>query len=948
MKFGSQLKANRAPHWKFHFVDYDGLKALLKNSSHGREFTPQDEAQFEKRLLAELDKVAAFQTLKLGEVQRRIEHCECTIQQHQTPSGESSEKLTLASFVATESEINKITKDLQDLARFQRLNYTAFLKIMKKHDKHTSGFTSLRVNFMHHLQGKPFHKENFTPFVSRLSTLFNIVRTGAASTAIKARSIESSEEDEYRDHPGQVTNKTAFWVHPDNVMDLKMLILKYLPLVVYEPAPGSPAAGRSTGPSGFQLACESPVSTIYMDNKDLDLYMAQVEHQNKTETVRLRWYGSEKKHMWVEHQQKQVASANVTAASSSSTELSTLIKHRFLIKSKQVPQLLQGEADLTKTITQFRLVGQKTDSEIQEFEERTRIVQSRIKKRGLNPVVQTFVNRTTFQVPGDARVRITLDVDVAMARERTPGMFPGSSSSPRMSKVSPVSSPTTLRGVSPSYTALPGNWSPCVNLNAESYPFAQVNQEDITRFPYAILQVKTLTEPQEEVPSWVDHIAQSHLVEMVPNFAKDQHAVASLFESRVGLLPFWLSDMERDIRKQAIPDGFPRRITSFTTPESNGSISSSGSQDSFVSVESSPATSISESASPGPSSPNGKEKKEKSERSKTDMTTSTVNLPLQTTDLVVSHMEIQQLPSLGSLTKVTANKGKGIKGIKSSKRPVMSCLKKPVSYSSFHSRSSSEGELPSPTTSSGSVSSSSRGQKRVTFKSSNQQQQQQQQHQHQHQRQRHFWDMAQHWIPFVYGASITENERDLEAQHGSTRLSRRRTRRHSPADGPFTLSRVSIFGHRMTWNRMFWTCLSGLNIGMLFIGLVVALMNLGDGVGTEATSLFLIVSCLCMGTTVWAHLSRMDGDHDAEEGEQEEEYEGLKAIRAQTATSERVGLLTGLPSSGQSVKTNTGPSSPALGAFSQGKWVRTRVMPLVTFICLAVAVTFNVMARTGP
>jgi SPX domain protein involved in polyphosphate accumulation len=57
MKFGSQLKANRAPHWKFHFVDYDNLKALLKAKSHGREFTEQDEAQFEKQLLTELDKV---------------------------------------------------------------------------------------------------------------------------------------------------------------------------------------------------------------------------------------------------------------------------------------------------------------------------------------------------------------------------------------------------------------------------------------------------------------------------------------------------------------------------------------------------------------------------------------------------------------------------------------------------------------------------------------------------------------------------------------------------------------------------------------------------------------------------------------------------------------------------------------------------------------------------
>src|SRR5690349_12836417 len=112
--------------------------------------------------------------MKLGEVQRRTEHCEFTIRQRQLPSGKSSEKLTLASFVVTESEINKITQDLQDLAHFQRLNYTAFLKIIKKHDKH-SGFT-LRAHFMNiQLNRFPFHKESFAPLVSRLSTLYNIV-----------------------------------------------------------------------------------------------------------------------------------------------------------------------------------------------------------------------------------------------------------------------------------------------------------------------------------------------------------------------------------------------------------------------------------------------------------------------------------------------------------------------------------------------------------------------------------------------------------------------------------------------------------------------------------------------------------------------------------------------------------------------------------------------------
>lgn len=66
MKFGSQLKANRAPHWKYHFVDYDGLKAHLKAKSHERDFTDQDEADFVKLLNVELEKVKKHKFKKGG------------------------------------------------------------------------------------------------------------------------------------------------------------------------------------------------------------------------------------------------------------------------------------------------------------------------------------------------------------------------------------------------------------------------------------------------------------------------------------------------------------------------------------------------------------------------------------------------------------------------------------------------------------------------------------------------------------------------------------------------------------------------------------------------------------------------------------------------------------------------------------------------------------------
>ncbi|KAF9190411.1 vacuolar transporter chaperone, partial [Haplosporangium sp. Z 27] len=851
MKFGTQLKIHQAPHWKYHYVDYDGLKAHLKSKSLGREFSEQDEIEFVKLLNDELEKVASFQALKLGEVQRRTEHCEYTIQQHQLPSGKSPERLTLASFVVTESEINKITQDLQDLARYQRLNYTAFLKIIKKHDKHT-GF-ALRAYFMNQqLNNQPFHKENFSALIGRLSCLYNIVRTGTAPTP-STKSIDS-EEDEELDHPGCIPKKTAFWVHPDCLMDLKMLILKYLPLVVYEPTPALNSSHRSTSQLSTYLASESPVSTIYLDSPDFDLYMSQIEQREKSETVRLRWYGSEKKHMWVEQQQKSLNSSatgsNVAESSSSSVPISrepVITKHRFQIKSKYIPDLVQGVAKVNKTVEQMRRSGQKTEQEIQQFEESTRIVLSRIKNSGLQPVTQTFFNRTAFQVPGDARVRITIDTDVVMVREKS---------------------------VKPS-ELYQRPWEP-TNLQAENFPFSHIQENEIVRFPYAIMQIRTLTEPQEDIPSWVDHIAQSHLVEMVPNFAKDLHAVATLYESRVGLLPFWLSDMDRDIRKPALlSGGFPRRSTL------NDSNSNSGSNDTISSGPSTIATTVSEEGSPASSESRlaSGRSKYKSQSRKSILDPNEIYTPN-----VTFHEEVQDLETVRRMM-IENQKDQTVP---KAKKPVVSCLKKSGSYSS---RNSSNEDLTSPRGSinegygsTGSEASSTGGsrrrRKRVSFKKST---------------------PIKWWaIPFSY---FRKDEAHYQRGYSGD-----------------------------TINKLFWTGLSVINIGLLFVGLVLALMNLGDSVGHEAATSFLVVSCLCMGTTVWAHLIRMEGHGD--------QFDEESAAEPYTTINKKMNERTSLLS-----RTRKIHSSHYSHAAHRGRWIRTRLVPVIMFLSLGAVVGLNAVAR---
>src|ERR1700761_9438810 len=102
--------------------------------------------------------------------------------------------------------------------------------------------------------------------------------------------------------------------------------------------------------------------------------------------------------------------------------------------------------------------------------------------------MRTFYNRTAFQLPGDARVRISLDTELTMVRE--------------------------------------DNWDDQIRAGDNwrrtdigiDWPFDQVLPEDKHNFPYGVLEVKLQTQMGQEPPAWVTDLVNSHLVEAVPKF----------------------------------------------------------------------------------------------------------------------------------------------------------------------------------------------------------------------------------------------------------------------------------------------------------------------------------------------------------------------------------------------------------------------------------------------
>ena len=195
------------------------------------------------------------------------------------------------------------------------------------------------------------------------------------------------------------------------------------------------------------------------------------------------------------------------------------VKARFAIKEQHVNAFMRGEYTVEQCFEKMRAAGKKSKEEIDNLEQLAREIQYRVIDRKLVPVTRSFYHRTAFQLPGDARVRISLDTELTMVRE------------------------DNLEGK----RRAGNNWRR-MDIGID-YPFPQLPPEDVERFPYAVLEVKLQTQAGQQPPEWIRELTASHLVEAVPKFSKFIHGTATLNPNPIKLLPFWMPQMDVDIRK---------------------------------------------------------------------------------------------------------------------------------------------------------------------------------------------------------------------------------------------------------------------------------------------------------------------------------------------------------------------------------------------------------------
>ncbi|TWU74150.1 Phosphate metabolism transcription protein [Metarhizium rileyi] len=507
MRFGKTLREAVYAPWKDQYIDYNKLKALLHDDKFDDDSVPwteDDENRFCDEIFnVQLEKVAHFQQDRVDTLKKRVDAAFEKLKELSPTEGDKSAARTeeeTTKLKGLEKELDDITNEVKELKKYSSINYTGFLKIVKKHDRKRGDRYKVRPMMQLSLSQRPFNSEKgYSPLLNKLSIMYFAIRQQLEGASTEQTVLDLDTEGET--HNGERYTAQKFWVHPENLLEVKTLILRRLPALVYSDQTAKEVDGN-----------DSPaITSLYFDNRQFELYSDKVDRQSETSSLRLRWYGQLNTRPDIFVEQK------AADASGKSKE------YKFTIKDKYVKPFIDGEYTMEKTVQKMERQG-LPEEKIESFKATVARIQDFAREKKLSPVLRANYARTAFQKPLDDRIRISIDTNLAFIREDT------------------LDSERPCRD--------PSDWHRAdIDNSSMTYPFRNINQSEVSKFPFAVLDIKLKDDGNRKRPMWIEDLMGSHLVHPAPRFSKFVHGVASLFEDHVNNLPFWLSDLETDIRK---------------------------------------------------------------------------------------------------------------------------------------------------------------------------------------------------------------------------------------------------------------------------------------------------------------------------------------------------------------------------------------------------------------
>merc|ERR1712093_501835 len=254
---------------------------LRENEEDDSRWTENDENKFCDEILnVQLEKVAAFQQETFKSLEQRANSCADKLKDLVPEDGKAKGDITTGRFKEIETELDEIINETKELKKYSNINYTAFLKIVKKHDRKRGNNYKIRPMMLMSLSKRQFNTESgYSPLLNKLSIMYYAVRQQLDES--EATPATSASEAQSQIQNGERYTAYKFWVHPDNLLEVKTYILRRLPVLVY-----SEQSAKDLDNQG-----DPTLNSLYFDNPEFSLYNQKVDRQVDASSLRIRWFG---------------------------------------------------------------------------------------------------------------------------------------------------------------------------------------------------------------------------------------------------------------------------------------------------------------------------------------------------------------------------------------------------------------------------------------------------------------------------------------------------------------------------------------------------------------------------------------------------------------------------------------------------------------------------------
>lgn len=343
MKFGKYLVDKERPSFAGMYLDYAGLKEMIKSSAQeyesqgsfdvysprtasltvlrGENLRDTSEEMFFRKLEDEVDKIGGFTSAQVQSLRSRLYDLQQRIDAaglHQAGPKNGADKAKLQEELLEEAR--DIGDEFLQLEKYVNLNYMGFHKILKKHDKQLP-HTPCRQFYISHLHNQPWVQGSYADLLVTLGHVYADIRgdeeiganprggggggngsgilglsprggsratspadmLGAASPLARHSTGNLGEETgipRVLSEHKLLKSRTKYWVDVRHISKVKHMILPHLPVYQFD-------ENEYTGDS--QL-----VNSVYLDNSSLEVYHSRLKEDGRSGmVVKLSWYGSQ-------------------------------------------------------------------------------------------------------------------------------------------------------------------------------------------------------------------------------------------------------------------------------------------------------------------------------------------------------------------------------------------------------------------------------------------------------------------------------------------------------------------------------------------------------------------------------------------------------------------------------------------------------------------------------